>query len=136
MNAAIEPTQPFASAPPILPERANSLASSNHWQNGLVGRFTLREPDEVFGYLNHNPMLVPLILEAGDKAHEYFAERPALALHVTEYPDDGSRELFLLIQTAQSPEAALSQLDRFDQEWWLDALDRAAGKLNVKLEYL
>ena len=136
MNAVIEPTQPFASAPPILSERANGLASHNHWQNRLAGRFTLREPDEVVVYLNHNPMLIPLILEAGDKAQEYFAERPALALHLAEYPDDGSRELFLLIQTAQPPEAALTQLDRFDQEWWLDALDRAEGKLNVKLEYV
>ena len=136
MNAVIEPTRPFASAPPILPERVNSLASHNHWQNGLAGRFTLRDANEVFVYLNHNPMLVPLILEAGDKAHEYFAERPALALHLTEYPDDGSRELFLLIQTAQPPEVALAQLDDFDQEWWFDAQDRSEGKLNIKLEYV
>lgn len=136
MNAVIESTQPFASAPPMLPEPVNGLASNHHWQNGLAVRFAVREPDEVFVYLNHHPMLVPLILEAGDKAHEYFAERPALALHLTEYPDDGSRELFLLIQTAQPPEAALTQLDRFDQEWWFDALDRAEGKLNIKLEYV
>ena len=135
MNAVIETTQPFASAPPILPERVNGLASQNHWQNGLTARFALREPDEVFVYLNHHSMLVPLILEAGDKAHEYFAERPALTLHLTEYPDDGSRELFLLIQTTQAPDVALTQLDRFDHEWWFDAQDRAEGKLNVKLEY-
>jgi hypothetical protein len=136
MNVVIEPTQPFASAPPILSERVNGQTSHNHWQNGLAKRFTLREPEEVFIYLNQHPMLVPLIFEAGDKALKYFAELHALALHLAEYPNDGSRELFLLIQTAQAPDAALTQMDRFDQEWWLDAQDRAEGRLNVKLEYL
>ena len=136
MNAVINQTQPFAAVLPVLPERTNGLAAHESWQQRLAAGFMLREAEEVFAYLNDHSPLVPLLWVARDKAHQYFPEHTPLALHLAEYPDDGSRELFLLIQTAQSPEAALSQLDRFDQEWWLDAQDRAAGKLNVKLEYL
>lgn len=136
MDTVIEQTQTCAGAPPVMPEHAGRLSSNDHWQNRLAERFRLREPDDVLCYLSDNPFLVPLVLEARDKAHEYFSERPPLVLHLAEYPDDGSRELFLLIQTAQPPAAALAKLDRFDQEWWLDALERAEGKLNVKLEYL
>jgi hypothetical protein len=33
-------------------------------------------------------------------------------------------------------QAARARLAQLDDEWWLDALPRAAGRLNIGLEYV
>ena len=88
------------------------------------------------GFLWHHPFLVPLLLEAHGKIAEFFGPSPRIVLEVVTDPEAEYRELFALVRTNLSPSAALACLERFDQEWWLDASERAQCMLNVDVEYV
>jgi hypothetical protein len=49
---------------------------------------------------------------------------------------DSLPELFVYIQTPLPVTAAREKLEQLDEEWWLDALPRAGGRLNIALEYV
>jgi len=48
---------------------------------------------------------------------------------------EGAKELFAYIRTSLPVDEALSRLDKFDEEWFLDQLDRAGGRFNFNLEF-
>ncbi len=65
-----------------------------------------------------------------------FGSHPEVALEViidSEAVDD--RELFAFIRTSLPSDEVLTKLDRLDHEWWLDAMDRAKGKLCIHVEF-
>jgi hypothetical protein len=99
--------------------------------------YIFREPKEVSRFLEDNPFLILLLLEAYGQIERYFGPYPQVFLEVVtdpEAPDD--RELFALIYTGLTPDEALDGLDRFDRNWWLDASQTAQGKLCIDVEFL
>jgi len=99
--------------------------------------YIFREPKEVSRFLEDNPFLILLLLEAYGQIERYFGPYPQVFLEVVtdpEAPDD--RELFALIHTSLTPDEALDGLDRFDRDWWLDASHTAQGKLCIDVEFL
>ena len=44
-------------------------------------------------------------------------------------------QLIASIITNRSPDEAFQQLKQFDEQWWLDALDKAEMKLTISLEF-
>jgi hypothetical protein len=98
--------------------------------------YLFRQRDEVIGFLKAHRFLVPLLLEVYDKIAEYFGPSPEVVLEVVSDPEAEYHELFALVKTSLSPSAALACLERFDQEWWLDASERAQCMLNVDVEYI
>ncbi|GAB4409007.1 MAG: hypothetical protein Kow00106_02340 [Anaerolineae bacterium] len=99
--------------------------------------YEFRDHRAVSGFLQAHPFLLPLLVDARRKIAEYF-ELPAMPiLDVISDPEsEGDQELFLLIPTYHSPEQVLRYLDRLDQEWWLDVLPQARGKMTIDVEYL
>lgn len=94
--------------------------------------YTFRRPEEVFGFLQAHPFLVPLLVEACGKIAEYFGPSPEIILEVVTDPEaENDRELFALVRTGLSPDEALSRLGRLDQEWWLDASSQGCCLLNI-----
>ncbi len=61
-----------------------------------------------------------------------------LVLEVIPNPEavDALPELFLYIQTRLPVHEARARLEKLDDEWWLDALPGADGRLNIALEYV
>jgi hypothetical protein len=103
----------------------------------LEQRYAFRERGEVLGFLKVYPFLVPLILEAYGKIAEYFGPYPNVVLEVVNDPEAlDYQELFIFIRTNLPPREAFALLKRFDQEWWLDASDRAECLLNIDVEYV
>lgn len=47
--------------------------------------------------------------------------------------DDRQLVLFVVLQL--TPAEAFAKLQRFDNEWWLDAMDEAQGHLCISLEF-
>ncbi len=93
-------------------------------------------PREVSSFLQAHPFLFPLLVEAHGKIAEYFEPSTKPILEVIADPEsEDSQELFVLILTHDTPEEALSRLDRLDQEWWLDVLPQARGKMTIDVEY-
>jgi hypothetical protein len=110
--------------PVLLPEE---------WMNGKSRLLELREPDVLNQYLEENSFLIPLINEASAKLVEYFGAETPQILQVVHHPDDGSRELFLYVKPDLPFSEALATLDRFDEDWWLDAMDRSNFQMVISL---
>jgi hypothetical protein len=114
-----------------------SLVRASELQFALLEqRCLFRRRDEVIRFLKVYPFLVPLLLEACDKIAEYFAAFSGVVLEVITDPEaENDRELFAFIRTSLPPVEAFDGLDRLDEEWWLDASDKAKGKLCIHVEF-
>jgi hypothetical protein len=118
-------------------ESGLSLVHASELQFALLEqRYLFRRRNEVIGFLKRYRFLVSLLLEVYDRIAEYFGPSPEVVLEVVSDPEAEYRELFALVRTNLSPSAALACLERFDQEWWLDASERAQCMLNVDVEYI
>jgi hypothetical protein len=108
---------------------ANIYLVIEHW-------YTLRQPDEVLAFLEENPFLVSLLIEAYSPIQHYFPDSN-LFLEMFADPEstDDHQLLVALIATHLSPEEALIKLDQLDEDWWLDVMDRAQGKLCINVEF-
>jgi len=99
----------------------------------LESIYTLREPRKVFRFLERNTFLAPLLIEAYPKLENRFPDSQ-IFLEVDTDPEEGNdQQLLVLIATTSSPKEALRRLKELDEDWWLDALDRAQGKLCINL---
>jgi hypothetical protein len=102
-----------------------------------LGQFyTFRRAEKVSGFLQAHSFLVPLLMEAYSKIAKYFGPSPEVVLEIVidqEAEDD--RELFALVRVDLSLDEALRRLERFDQEWWLDASSLGCCLLNIDVEY-
>lgn len=110
-------------------------ASLKHPKQALEDHFSLREGAELRQFIEANPFLLDLLLESQSNISNYFP-KSELALQVITNPEGvDDRQLVLFIITNLSPEDALAKLQQFDDAWWVDALDRAQGKLCITLEF-
>lgn len=91
----------------------------------------------VRGFLRKNRFLIPLLREIPKKIYDYFGKDQKLSLKVSFESDSPQlAELWVSVLTELSANEALLLLDRFDEEWWLENIDRADCKLNISLEYI
>lgn len=99
--------------------------------------YIFREPKEVSRFLEDNPFLILLLLEAYGQIERYFEPYPQVFLEVVTDPEaSDDHELFALIYTSLTPNEALDRLDRFDRDWWLDASRISQGKLCIDVGFL
>jgi len=97
--------------------------------------YSLRKPLQVRRFLGEHDFLVPLLVAAYDVTTRYFAPL-SLALEVIAEPDSMDDQQLVLFVVLQLPPAeAFAKLQRFDNEWWLDAMDEAQGHLCISLEF-
>lgn len=103
----------------------------------LRRRTEFRDGEEVAAYLERHPWIASVLLDALDRIPEFFGDEAPVALEVFWDPEDAGHEaLYALIQTGLPPDEALRQLKRFDEGWWLSALDRVRGDLTISLEFV
>lgn len=81
------------------------------------------------------PFLVPLIDEACTEIKRYFPQAD-IRLDIVTDPECGEREAVLSILTTMDAEEAVNTLSRFDEEWWLERLPQAQGRLCITLEFV
>lgn len=86
--------------------------------------------------LPHLPELRPLITEARTKVAEIFGGSARVVLERHIDPDEPIAEpmLYLVIVAEISVDDAMSGMDRFYDEWWLDNACRAWGKMAISTE--
>ena len=99
--------------------------------------YSLRDAAAVRRFLQACPQLIELLLEAHVYLQEYFGPDPQVTLEVVSDPEAESMdELFAYILTSLPVDEALARLDKLDEEWFLDQLDRVDGQLNFNLEFV
>ena len=106
----------------------------------LQGFYTLANAEEVRRFLRVYPDAVDVLTEAIPHIERVFGLDTRVVLEVTFDPDSekpqDSEELFADIQTSLPVDAALAQLHKLDQDWFLSQLGRVKGRLNFSLEFV
>ncbi len=96
--------------------------------------YTLRGREEVLRFIESHPFLLPLLLEAYNEIGNHFP-RSQVFLEVATDPEAiVEDQLVLFVATDLPPDEAVDTLERFDRDWWLNALDQAQGKLCIDVE--
>jgi hypothetical protein len=103
----------------------------------LAKHYSFRDPEAVAAFVREHPEVVAPLLEAVAVVPRYFGPGKELVLEVERDREARDhRQLFALIQTDQDVDAALASLERFEWEWWLDALPRAEPHLIYHIEFV
>lgn len=103
----------------------------------LAKVYVIKKPNEVGEFIGKNLFLLDILEEIPGKIYQYFGENQKLSLKMSYDPDfPQSSDLWVSILTKLSVDEVFPLLEKFDEEWWLDNLDRANCKLNIKLEYI
>lgn len=113
---------------------ASTVRVSQAEKSLLEKVYTFRDGVEVMGVIEKYPFLASLLINAYEKVLSYFPA-PQLFLDVISDPEaSDDRRLALYIATNLTPREAVEKLEQFDEDWWLDAIDGARGKLIIDVE--
>lgn len=105
--------------------------------NALPSKYEIYNFEEVKNLLSKNRFLISLLEEISNKIYQYYGNTQKISLEVFYEPDfPQSSELWASILTELSAEEARSIMDRMDEEWWLENIDRANCKLNIGIDYV
>jgi hypothetical protein len=103
--------------------------------NGLDG-YMLPKSSAVGNFLQAHQELTSLLNEAYQELRKYFSSEDLKLELVTDPEIAGEQQLFVYIFTSLSVTDALQKFDEFDEQWWLDRIDRANGLLNFNLRFV
>lgn len=120
----------------MLIETAHEIATATSQSFAAIQRlYGCRKGKAVLEFLAAHAFLIPILEEVAERISDYFISNSKPVLEVTTDPEAfDSRTLFVFIQTHLPLAEALRQLDRFDEAWWLQASERANGKLCIDVE--
>lgn len=83
-----------------------------------------------------HPEVVALLAETRGRSGEHFGDA-VVDLEILVDPEaPAAPELYALVQMRLGSADALRRLRRFDEEWWLDALDRTPTPIVVSMEHV
>ena len=87
---------------------------------------------DVINFLENNPFLVPILLEARGQIHKYFPNSH-LYLQSINDPEFDNPQLAVYIVRPENmnSEKLLDTLDRLEDDWWMDAEGRSQGKMFI-----
>ena len=103
----------------------------------LAKDYIVKNPSEVGDFIGENFFLLDILEEIPNRISRYFGDNQKLTLTVSYEPEfPNSSELWVEVLTELSAKEARPILDKFDEEWWLDNMDRGNFKLNITLKFI
>lgn len=103
--------------------------------SGLRKLYEFRGELDVERFLRDNPSLNRVLLEAHEEIREHFDVGTRTALEVVTDPEvQEDQQLFVVIRTKFPPKVARALLAELDRDWWLGALPRTQGKMELIIE--
>lgn len=100
----------------------------------LDSLYHYRGKEQVREYLVAHPPLIDFLQDSYPHLLRCFGPDVTYVLEVVEDPEGDHRNLFVYICTSLEIEQALSGLDKFDDEWFLNQIGRLNGSVNFNLE--
>ncbi len=97
--------------------------------------YLFRNVEEVQNFLEANSFLVSLLKEGYSHIKKYFPYSRVFLEVVTDPEAFDEKQLVAFIVVEQDSDDASEALDQLDEDWWLDAMERAQDKLCVTLEF-
>lgn len=90
---------------------------------------------DVYWFLKKNPFLVPLVEEAAREIKKRISEEDVwVVCELFTDPESDEELLFLLIRSNLSSAQGDALEHRLYEEWWLDQMPRANGKMVISVE--
>jgi len=89
--------------------------------------FILADPAEVESFLRMNRSVAPMLVEAAPHFLEYFKDSPLVLDVMAE--EGAPRTINVLAFWRGEREEARRALTDFDENWWIDNLQKASGKI-------
>ena len=98
--------------------------------------YDLRNPAAILPFLEWHRTLVDILVEAYPHLQRHFDISPPVPLELVQDAEaDGRACLFVYIPTALPVAEARAQMYRFDDDWFLDQIDRVGSLLNFNLKF-
>ena len=91
--------------------------------------FVFRHRSQVLEFLEANHFLVPFLIEAHSHIVANFPDT-----HLFLRTNDSADQLLICVSTPFAPHEADLRFNRFGEAWWLAAIDRVQGKLEIVLD--
>ena len=95
--------------------------------------YTFKGPELQF--LNQNPSLVPVLLEAPEKIHHYFPNSQLSLESSSDTEIIDWVQLILFIRVSLDSKEAMDRLYHLDQDWWLNTPEQAREQICILLAY-
>jgi hypothetical protein len=102
----------------------------------LQAGYILQKSSCVINFIKEHQELISLLNEAYKELRKYFLSEDLRLKLVSDPEIAGDQQLFVYIFTALPVTDALKNIDEFDEQWWLDRVDRANGLLNFNLRFV
>lgn len=102
----------------------------------LEQHYIFRNRPDVINFAVDNSFLLQPLHEACEQIRNYFGESAQAVLEVVTDPEFAEdQELVIFIRTNLSPDEAFENLERMDDEWWLDVPVNVRKKLCINVEF-
>jgi hypothetical protein len=116
---------------------ASQIKSINNEINALPSKYEISNFEEIKNFLSRNRFLISLLEEISNKIYQYYGSEQRIALEVFYEPNfPQSSELWISVLTELSAEEARSIMDKLDEDWWLENINRAKCRLNIGIDYV
>lgn len=93
--------------------------------------FIYSNPEAIDSFLSTRPNLISLLFDISQQLPEFFPSvQPRLVLR---RDDENASYVVVQIPTTESLDDAFAHMQRFDEQWWFDAMSSANGKIVVDL---
>ena len=115
-----------------------TLPTSNISQSGLEcleQLYTFRKQPDVLQFIEKYPFLLPVLLEAPDKIHNYFPNAQLFLQVVSDPEIIDYIKLVLSICMNFDPYEAMDREDVLRKDWWLAVSHEVRRNLSILLEY-
>jgi len=96
--------------------------------------YKFRDKVEVVGFVNKNPFLEPLLLQATSHIYAYFPKAIPV-LEVMSDPETNERQLLLSVKTDLEIEEAIENFKELQGSWWFPNRYRANSTMMIDLEF-
>jgi hypothetical protein len=118
-----------------LPVAEKEINHAAQWQQ-IKTLFEIKDEQEVLDFLNQYSFLYSYVLEARSILAKLFDDADFF-LTVVYYPPEpkGNEELVIYFATSLGPEKGGKILNKFDEDWWIDAMPETKLKLNIVMEF-
>jgi hypothetical protein len=102
--------------------------------------YSFRNAGAVKGFLQHHQHVIDFLIESYPYVSKHFGRYPEIILELIKDQEiDASEQLVAYIKTSVTSlpvDEALARLDKLDEEWLIDQLERVDGLFNFNLEIL
>lgn len=103
----------------------------------LAKFYRYRGSEDLLPFLNASPQLITFLQDSHPYLLQHFGKETTYVLELISEPEKSNlQQLLVYIRTLMPTDQALSQLDQFDEEWFLEQLHRVGDLINFNLEVI